>query len=178
MVAAVLVSVPQRVCRPWSASSICTVISVKVVSMRSRHWAMTLSRGQSVVVRSFYPGGSRRAVPRAAWAAANAVPLKASATRSRGAGRPPAGRGSVALAGGDGDEGQGAHDPSAQVGPGGQAEAVEHLGVRGVTADPGGQVVVRPSRPCRGPGRGASPVAGRSEPAGGHLRAPGPPAQS
>ena len=88
MVAAVLVSRPQKVCAPWRASSICTVISLKVVSMRLRHPAMTFSRMGGIAARSFLPGGTRTAVPRAAWTAANAAPLKPlSASRSRGGGR-------------------------------------------------------------------------------------------
>jgi len=44
MVAAVLVRSPQKVCAPWWASSIRSVISLKVVSIRLRHSAMTFSR--------------------------------------------------------------------------------------------------------------------------------------
>src|ERR1022692_2065984 len=38
MVAAVRVSRPQKVCAPWRASSIWSVISSKVVSIRLRHF--------------------------------------------------------------------------------------------------------------------------------------------
>jgi hypothetical protein len=63
------------------------VISLKVVSIRLRHSAMTFSRLDGIAARCFLPGGTRTAVPRAACAAANALPLKPlSASRSRGAG--------------------------------------------------------------------------------------------
>ncbi|MGH8910334.1 MAG: AlbA family DNA-binding domain-containing protein, partial [Egibacteraceae bacterium] len=42
MVAAVRVSRPQKVCAPWRASSIRSVISPKEVSTRFRHFAMTV----------------------------------------------------------------------------------------------------------------------------------------
>src|ERR1700760_4089593 len=44
MVAAVLVGRPQKVWAPWRASSIRSVISLKVVSIRLRHSAMTFSK--------------------------------------------------------------------------------------------------------------------------------------
>jgi hypothetical protein len=59
----------------------------------------------------------------------------------------------VALADGGGHDGPGPHDSAAQVGPDRQAEAVEPLGVRGVAAEPGGQVVA-----------GAGPLATRGRP--------------
>jgi hypothetical protein len=70
MVAAVLVSRPQKVCTQCRASSICTVISLKVVSMRLRHSAMTFRRMEGMAARCPLSGGTRTAVPRAAWAAA------------------------------------------------------------------------------------------------------------
>ena len=63
MVAAVLVSRPQKVCAPWRASSMRSVISLKVVSTRLRHSAMTFSRMAGVAARCFLPGGTRTAVP-------------------------------------------------------------------------------------------------------------------
>ena len=62
-------------------SSIRTVISLKVVSMRLRHSAMTLRRMEGMSARCLLPGGTRTA-----WAAANALPLKPlSASRCCGA---------------------------------------------------------------------------------------------
>jgi hypothetical protein len=73
-----------------------SVISLNVVSMRLRHSAMIFSRLEGMAARSFLPGGTRTAVPRAAWAAAKPRPLKPlSASRSRGAG--PASSRSVAV---------------------------------------------------------------------------------
>ncbi len=87
MVAAVRVRRPQKVCAPWRASSIRSVISLKVVLIRLRHSAMAFSRLDGIAACCFLPGGTRTAVPRAACAAANALPLKPlSASRSRGAG--------------------------------------------------------------------------------------------
>ena len=72
MVTAVRVSRPQKVWAPCRASSIRLVISLNVVSMRFRHWAMILSRRGAVAARWSLPGGTSTAEPRAAWAAANA----------------------------------------------------------------------------------------------------------
>jgi hypothetical protein len=76
-------------------------------------------------------------------AAAKARPLKPlSASRSRGAGAAVQQVfGDVAVADGGGDDAPGADDPAAQVGLDGEPEAVEPLGVGGVAAEPGGQVV-------------------------------------
>jgi hypothetical protein len=51
--------------------------------------------------------------------------------------------GHVALVDGRGHDTPGPDDPAAQVCPDGQPEAVEPFGVRGVAAEPGGQVVTR-----------------------------------
>jgi hypothetical protein len=51
--------------------------------------------------------------------------------------------GDVALADGGQDDGPGPDDAAAQVRLGGEAEAVEPLGVGGVAAEPGGQVIAR-----------------------------------
>jgi hypothetical protein len=53
----------------------------------------------------------------------------------------------LALVHGRGHDGPGADDAAARVGPGGEAEAAEPLGVGGVTPGPGGQVVARPGPP-------------------------------
>ena len=55
--------------RAVAGSSMRSVISLKVVSIRLRHSAMTFSR-PGLPARCFLPGGTRTAVPRAAWAAA------------------------------------------------------------------------------------------------------------
>ena len=51
MVAAVRVSRPQKVCAPWRASSIWSVISPKVVSIRLRHSAMIFCRTAGMLRR-------------------------------------------------------------------------------------------------------------------------------
>ena len=68
--------------------------------------------------------------------------------------------GYVALADGGRDDGPGADDPAARVGLHGEPEAVEPLGVRGVAAEPGGQVVARPGPLVRAadPGRATPPT--------------------
>src|ERR1019366_8655362 len=87
MTAAVRVSRPQKVCAPWRASSIRSVISPKVASTRLRHSAMIFCRTGGMLRRWSLAGGTRTAVPRAAWEAANALPLNPlSASRSRGGG--------------------------------------------------------------------------------------------
>ena len=75
MVAAVLVRRPQKLVAPWRASSMRPVISLKVVSIRLRHWAMTFRRAEGMAARYFLSGGTSTAVPRAAWPAAEARPL-------------------------------------------------------------------------------------------------------
>jgi hypothetical protein len=52
--------------------------------------------------------------------------------------------GDLALVHGGGHDAPSADDPRAEVGLDGQPEAVEPFGVRGVAAEPGGQVVARP----------------------------------
>ncbi len=99
MVAADRVSRPQKVCAPCRASSIWSVISLKVVSTRLRHSAMIFCRMAGMSARWCLLGGMSTAVPWLAWAAAKAVPRK--------------------------------------------PEAAGPFGVRGVAAEPGGQVVAR-----------------------------------
>ena len=70
MTAAVRVSSPQNVCAPWRASSIWSVISQKVVSIRLRHWAMIFPRIGGIRWRFPWAGGRSATVPRAAWPAA------------------------------------------------------------------------------------------------------------
>jgi peptide/nickel transport system ATP-binding protein len=87
MVAAVRVSRPQKLWAPWRASSIWSVISAKVVSTRLRHSEMIFSRAGGMLARWRLAGGTSTAVPRAAWAAANALPAKPlSTSRSAGGG--------------------------------------------------------------------------------------------
>src|SRR5512135_3104408 len=143
MVAAVLVRRPAKLWAPCRAGSIRSVISLKVVSMRLRHSAMALRRVEGMAARCFLLGGTRTAVPRAAWDAAKARPLKPlSASRSRGAApvssRSPAVSRSFTAAG-----------TAAQARFDGEPEAVEPLGVRGVAAEPGGQVVAGPGPAVR-----------------------------
>ncbi len=55
--------------------------------------------------------------------------------------------GDLALVDRGGHDVPGPDDPRAELGLDGQPEAVEPFGVRGVTAEPGGQVVARPAEP-------------------------------
>ena len=96
-------------------------------------------------------------MPRAAWAAAKARAVEALVREQVTRGGPGFQQvlGDVALADRGGHDGPGADDPAAQVGLDGEPEAVEPLGVGGVAAEPGGQVVAGPGPLVRAadPGR-------------------------
>ena len=128
-----------------------SVISLKVVSIRLRHGAMIFSRMEGMAARCFLPGGTSTAVPRAAWEPAKARPLKPLSAKQVTGGRPgfQQVRGGLPLVPGGGHDGPGADDPAAQAGSGGQPEAAAPLRVGGVAAEPGGQVVGRPSPAVR-----------------------------
>ena len=101
----------------------------------------------------------RTAVPRAAWAAANAPAVEALIAQQVTGRRPGLEQvgGDLALVDRGGHDAPGADDPGAEVGLDGQPEAVEPFGVRGVAAEPGGQVVARPGPAVRAADPGGVP---------------------
>src|SRR5258708_14370102 len=145
MVAAARVSRRQKVWGAWRASPSRSVILPKLASIRLRHSGDNLLQdGGHLLAVTFggrdQDGGAAGGLLRGERLAVE--PLVREQVARRWPGFQQVLR-DVALAGRGGHDAPGPHDAAAQVGLDRQPEPVEPFGVRGVTAEPGGQVVPR-----------------------------------
>jgi hypothetical protein len=156
-VAAVLVSRPQKLCAPWRASSIRSVISLKVVSIRLRHSAMTLRRAEGhgpalVLIWGDQDGGAAGGLLAAKAAAESFVGEQV--TRSGPGFEQVCGGLALGDCGGTMAQARMIRLPRSVSRRAGSRRTTVNGRRRGRTGR-SGRCRARPSRRCRGPGRGA-----------------------